>query len=177
MENRRRDRRVDGRVKANPHITKVQPVSSPRILLFGPLIVIAMVVGACSASSGGAGPYAPATVASKATVEARTATMAGTVLVAGSNGMTVYTFAKDVANSGTSACTGTCLAKWPALTVPAGSTPVAGSGVTGTLSTITRTDDRALQVTYKGLPLYFFANDKAPGDTKGNYAGWSLVKP
>lgn len=154
-------------------------VSTPRTLLFGSLIVIAIAVGACSSgSSGGAGPYAPATAAPKATVEARAATMAaGTVLVAGSNTMTVYTFAKDVAHSGTSACTGACLAKWPALTVPAGSTPVAGAGVTGTLGTITRTDDGTFQVTYNGLPLYFFANDKAPGDTNGNYTGWSLVKP
>jgi predicted lipoprotein with Yx(FWY)xxD motif len=146
--------------------------------LFGSLIVIAVAVGACnSSSSGGAGPYAPATAALKATVAVRAATMGGTILVAGSTGMTVYTFAKDVANSGTSACTGACPAQWPALTVPAGSTPVAGAGVTGTLGTITRTDDGTLQVTYDGLPLYFFANDTAPGDTNGNYTGWSLVKP
>jgi len=34
-----------------------------------------------------------------------------------------------------------------------------------------------VQVTYKGLPLYFFHSDSAAGDTKGNYTGWSLVKP
>ena len=112
-----------------------------------------------------------------ATVEAKAAGGAGTVLVAGSNGMTVYTFDKDVANSGTSACTGDCLARWPALSVPAGTTPVAGAGVTGTLGTITRADDGSLQVTYNGLPLYFFAGDTKPGDTNGNYTGWRLVKP
>jgi predicted lipoprotein with Yx(FWY)xxD motif len=48
--------------------------------------------------------------------------------------------------------------------------------VTGQLGTITRADG-SLQVTYKGLPLYFFHNDSNPGDTKGNYTGWSLVKP
>ena len=41
---------------------------------------------------------------------------------------------------------------------------------------ITR-DDGSLQVTYKGLPLYFFHSDSKPGDTNGNYTGWSLVKP
>jgi len=29
----------------------------------------------------------------------------------------------------------------------------------------------------EGLPLYFFSGDSKPGDTKGNYTGWSLVKP
>jgi hypothetical protein len=53
----------------------------------------------------------------------------GTVLVAGSNGMTVYVFANDVKDSGTSNCTGGCLDTWPALTVPAGGTPVAGATV------------------------------------------------
>ena len=79
--------------------------------------------------------------------------------------MTVYVFTKDVKDSGKSACTGDCLKTWPALTVPAGATPTAGTGVTGKLGTITR-DDGTLQVTYNGLPLYFFKNDKAPGDAE-----------
>ncbi|MEA2537006.1 MAG: hypothetical protein QOF11_1240 [Chloroflexota bacterium] len=113
-----------------------------------------------------------------ATVEAKAVEKAGgTVLVAGSNGMTVYSFAKDVKDSGTSACTDTCLGKWPALTVPAGGTPTPGTGVTGTLGTITRADNGALQVTYNGLPLYFFSGDAAPGDANGVYPNWAAVKP
>jgi predicted lipoprotein with Yx(FWY)xxD motif len=84
-----------------------------------------------------------------------------TILVAGSNGMTVYTYTSDTAGSGKSACSGGCLTKWPALTVAAGATPTAGSGVSGALGTITRTDNGTLQVTYNGLPLYFFSGDKA----------------
>ncbi len=99
----------------------------------------------------------------------------GMLLVASSNGMTVYTFDKDVAGSGTSACTGGCLTRWPALTVAAGATPAGGSGVTGTLATITRADNGAIQVTYDGKPLYFFANDTAPGDANGIYPGWQAV--
>ena len=122
-------------------------------------------------------PTAAATAAAAATVDAKPVGSVGTVLVAGSNGMTVYKFAMDVKDSGTSACTGACLDTWPALTVPAGSTPVAGAGVTGKLGTITRADNGALQVTYDGLPLYFFVGDKAPGDSNGVYTSWDIVHP
>jgi len=111
------------------------------------------------------------------TVEAKPVGTAGTVLVAGSNGMTVYIFTKDTKDSGKSVCTGGCLVTWPALTVAAGETPTGGAGVTGTLGTITREDDGTLQVTYNGLPLYFFQNDKAPGDANGIYENWEAVKP
>lgn len=119
---------------------------------------------------------ATAATGSGATVEATAVGSLGTVLVAGSNGMTVYTFTKDVKGSGTSACTGQCISTWPALTLPGGSKPVAGAGVTGTLATITRPDG-SLQVTYKGLPLYFFSGDAAPGDSNGVYRYWNAVTP
>ena len=119
----------------------------------------------------------PAASAGGATIEAKPVGAIGTVLVAGSNGMTVYIFTKDVKDSGKSACTAAYLDTWPALTVPAGATPTAGTGATGTLGTITREDNGALQVTYNGLPLYFFKNDKAPGDSAGVYENWEAVKP
>jgi predicted lipoprotein with Yx(FWY)xxD motif len=100
------------------------------------------------------------------------------VLVAGSNGMTVYYFEKDVQGSGTSACLTGCITKWPALTVPAGTTPTGGTGVTASkLGTITRPDDGTLQVTYDGKPLYFFSGDTKPGDSNGVYTNWESVKP
>lgn len=117
------------------------------------------------------------TAAAGATVEAKTVGTIGMALVAGSNGMTVYTFTKDVKASGTSACSAGCLTTWPALTVAAGTTPTAGAGVTGKLGTITRADDGTLQVTYNGLPLYFFSHDSAPGDANGVYTNWEAVKP
>ena len=49
--------------------------------------------------------------------------------------------------------------------------------MTGTLGTITRADTGALQVTYNGLPLYFFKSDSKPGDAKGVYTDWAAVKP
>lgn len=112
-----------------------------------------------------------------ATVEAAAVGTVGTVLIAGENQMTLYIFTQDVRDSGTSACTGECLAAWPALTVPAGSTPSAGPGVTGELGTITRPDDGSLQVTYDGLPLYFYVGDSAPGQANGVYENWEVVAP
>ena len=117
------------------------------------------------------------TSAAAVTVEAEEVGDAGTILVDAASGMTVYIFTDDVKDSGTSACTGGCLTAWPALTVPAGGTPTGGPGVTGTLGTITRADDGSLQVTYNGLPLYFFANDQAPGDLNGVYDKWETVAP
>jgi len=168
--------------------------------LGGALLVIAVVAG-CSSSGSSAAPasQAPASVApasaapaasapaasaaasggatSGVTVEAKPVGSVGTVLVAGSNGMTVYTFTKDVKDSGKSSCTGQCITIWPALTVADGATPSAGSGVTGKLGTIKRDDDGKTQVTYNGLPLYFFHNDSAPGDANGVYDMWEVVKP
>ena len=152
------------------------------------IIVVAGFAAACS----GAATATPAASTSAASAPAAasgapaaggpvimTATVGtqGTLVVASANGMTVYTFTKDVANSGTSACTGGCLTKWPAVTVPAGSTAAGASSVTGKIGTITRTDDGTLQVTYNGLPLYFYSGDKTPGDSKGIYTNWVAVKP
>ncbi len=165
-----------------------------RIRMAVAIIAVAGLAAACSSAatappaSSGPATAPAATSAVPATTPAvpaaggpviTTATVGsqGTLVVASANKMTVYTFAKDVANSGTSACTGGCLTKWPALTVPAGSTPAGDSGITGTLGTITRADDGTSQVTYNGLPLYFFSGDKAAGDANGIYTGWAAVKP
>jgi predicted lipoprotein with Yx(FWY)xxD motif len=150
------------------------------------LPVIALILAACSSGGGAAAtasPSAAPTTASVAPSEAPSSVEAtsvgdlGTVLVDGKTKLTVYIFTKDVKDSGKSNCTGGCLETWPALTVEAGGTPTPGPGVTGTLGTITREDNGALQVTYNGLPLYFFKNDKAPGDATGVYENWEAVKP
>ncbi|HEX7498387.1 MAG TPA: hypothetical protein VF344_07990 [Candidatus Limnocylindrales bacterium] len=157
------------------------------IKLAAALLAVAALISACSSAA--VATVVPTQVAPAATQAAPVAPAAGaatvmaktvgsqTILAAGSNGMTVYTFTSDTAGSGKSACSGGCLTKWPALTVAAGAAPTAGDGVTGQLGTITRADDGTLQVTYNGLPLYFFQNDKAPGDTNGSYPNWNLVKP
>ena len=99
----------------------------------------------------------------------------GSYLVA-SNGMTLYAYTKDTAN--VSNCSGACLANWPAYSPLANEPLIGGDGITGKLSTISRTDG-SLQLTYKGAPLYFWKNDVKPGDTTGQNVGgvWFVVKP
>ena len=149
-------------------------------------ILLAIFLAACGSPSGGTASSTTATPSSTATpspipsptaapvVLAQSVGSMGTLLVAASNSHTLYTFDSD--SPGVSKCSGQCIAIWPALTVAAGQTPTGGPGVTGQLGTITR-GDGSLQVTYKGLPLYFFHNDSSAGQTNGNYTGWSLVHP
>src|SRR5712692_2621182 len=144
----------------------------------------ALLLAACGGQTGATGssatptatpsPPPTPTAAAAPVVLAQSVGTMGTILVAASNSHTVYTFNSD--SPGVSRCTGGCTPSWPPLTIASGVTPSGGPGVTAQLGTITR-GDGSLQVTYKGLPLYFFHSDSNPGDTKGNYTGWSLVKP
>jgi predicted lipoprotein with Yx(FWY)xxD motif len=126
--------------------------------------VMAVLLSACAPSYYGFGPPHPSSlsVSRKADV--------GEYLVA-NNGFTLYTFAQDT--DGTSTCNGDCAVKWPPL-LEGGSLP---RGVGGSLGTVARAD-RHRQITYDGKPLYFFAGDKAPGDTNGHGVGsvWFAAK-
>lgn len=98
------------------------------------------------------------------------AKMAGGMLVS-TSGMTLYTFDKDVAGSGKSACNGPCATLWPPVTVAADTKPE------GDMTVITR-DDGTKQLAYKGKPVYTYANDKKAGDMTGdNFKDvWHVVK-
>ena len=85
----------------------------------------------------------------------------GVTVLTNANGLTLYSFAPDTAAK--SACYGSCAAYWPPVT----GTPSAGTGVTGQLGTITRTDGTT-QATYDGHPLYTYIGDSAPGQDSGN---------
>jgi len=155
-----------------------------RIALFSILVALLAACSAAATPAPTAAPTAaPATAAASAPavasgpiILAKSVGSIGTVIVA-SNGMTVYTFAKDTKDSGTSACTGGCLTKWPAVTVAAGVAAAGGDGATGKIGTITRADNGSVQVTYNGLPLYYFSGDKAAGDANGVYTNWAAVAP
>lgn len=144
-------------------------------------VVLAACGGQASAPAASASPTpsptatpTPTPSAAGPVVVAQSVGSVGTILVAASNMHTVYTFDSD--SPGASRCNAGCASTWPPMSIASGTTPTGGPGVTGQLGTITRSDG-SLQVTYKGLPLYFFHSDANPGDTRGNYTGWSLVKP
>jgi predicted lipoprotein with Yx(FWY)xxD motif len=90
-------------------------------------------------------------------------------------GMSVYLFTKDE-TAGESTCYDDCAAAWPP--VPAADGMMLPPGIPGTLSAIERTDG-SQQMAYNDIPLYYFAEDTAPGDTNGQDVGdvWYIVTP
>jgi predicted lipoprotein with Yx(FWY)xxD motif len=131
-----------------------------------------LLLSACGGSSNKASssPAAPSQSASGQSTSgssgalvrtASNSTLGGTVLV-NSKGLTLYRLSGEQA--GKFICTSSgCLQTWHPLTVPAGSKP---TGSVGSLGVVKRPDGTE-QVTYKGLPLYTFAQDTAPGQAKG----------
>lgn len=111
---------------------------------------------------------------SAATVTTRDTPDLGSVLV-GANGMTLYMYTKD--DVGISNCYQGCATAWPPLMADA-SNPLLADGLPGVLGTTTRTDG-GVQVTYNGMPLYYWAKDQKAGDTTGQNVGgvWFVVNP
>jgi predicted lipoprotein with Yx(FWY)xxD motif len=113
----------------------------------------AMLVGVCAAA-----PDAPVKLADG--------------VLTGSNGMTLYTFDKDVAGSAKSVCNGPCATNWPPLMATEPEQP------SGDFTIVTR-DDGKKQWAFKGKPLYFWAKDSKPGDKTGDGFNqvWQVAKP
>ena len=91
----------------------------------------------------------------------KTASIGGATVLTNAKGFTLYSFAPDTATK--SNCNAGCVQYWPPVKGPA----TAGPGVTGTLTTITRSDG-SMQAAYDGHPLYTYVGDTAPGQAKGN---------
>ena len=130
-----------------------------KIISVAGLAAAVLAVAACASStSPRARPPRAAAAAAGASSNSsgttlKTTTIDGTTVLTNSAGFTVYWFAPDT--STTSNCTGSCATYWPPVKGPA----TAGSGVTGTLGTITRSDG-TMQATYDGHPLYTYAGDR-----------------
>jgi len=104
---------------------------------------------------------APASPSTSATISIKTTPLGDIVVDA--QGRTLYAFEKD--SGGKPTCYGGCAAMWPGFVVTG--TPTAGTGLDASkLSLVDRTDG-GKQVKYGEYPLYYFASDSAPGDTKG----------
>jgi predicted lipoprotein with Yx(FWY)xxD motif len=177
-------------------LTSIRPGN---LIRFSGLVTALLVAAACSSGGGAtaapttaaasaAPPAAPSSAPSEAastepsaaaggalTLTVATSATAGKYL-AGADGKTLYVFSPDTPNK--SACAGSCATNWPPLTVAAGGSAPTATGATGTLATFAR-DDGTTQVSYNGKPLYYFANDKAAGDTNGQgVAGkWTVAAP
>ena len=142
-----------------------------KILGAAGLAAVALALSACasSASSSSSTPATTAPAAGGSSAPASSGggttvnmtTINGTAVLTNSSGKTLYWFAPDT--STTSKCSGSCATYWPPVTGPV----TAGSGVTGTLGTITRSDGTT-QATYDGHPLYTYVGDTAAGQAKGN---------
>ena len=146
---------------------------------------VGLFVAACSSGGGAAPTSAPTGAPTTAPTTAPTAppaatgaaiglasTSLGDIVVDG-QGLTLYIFTPDTAGSST--CYDDCAAAWPPLLSDAA--PTVGTGLAADkVGTTTRTDG-ATQVTFGGMPLYYFAEDKAAGDVKGQGLGgkWYVV--
>jgi len=91
------------------------------------------------------------------------------------NDMTLYIFTNDTPN--TSKCYSACANAWPPLLTSGA--PTGGTGTTASMLGTTMRSDGLTQVTYNGWPLYYFAGDKAAGDTNGEGKGgvWYVITP
>jgi predicted lipoprotein with Yx(FWY)xxD motif len=122
------------------------------------LALAAGVLSACGGSSSnqaGSGGGSPTDTVSLASVSG-----VGKVLV-NAHGFALYSPVQE--KSGTIRCTGGCTSIWVPLTTKGA--PSAPAGVQ--LGTVMRPDGKT-QVTFKGKPLYTFAEDTSPKSVSGN---------
>ena len=110
----------------------------------------------------------------EATINIATDPKLGKILVDG-KGLTLYMFTKDTPDKAT--CTGGCAKAWPPL-LTLGS-PKLGPGVDSSMIGSATLPDGSKIVTYNHMPLYYFIQDKVPGDVKGQDNGnvWFVVSP
>lgn len=138
-------------------------------LVYGSFAMIALFLVSCSDNDDNIG----IPEADTSNVRLETDAAFGSIMVDG-NGNSLYFFSRDTRN--TSECADGCLDAWP---IFYDANIVVGSGLeTSDFGTITR-GDGSRQTTYKGWPLYYFANDNVAGDTNGDGVGgvWFIAKP
>jgi predicted lipoprotein with Yx(FWY)xxD motif len=126
------------------------------------LAAAALLAAACGSSSSGSGGTSGTSSSPASSGSAlNTTQISGVTVLTNAKGFTLYWFAPDTSTK--SNCNGSCAQIWPPVKGPA----TAGSGVTGKLGTITRSDG-STQATYDGHPLYTYIADTAPGQANGN---------
>jgi predicted lipoprotein with Yx(FWY)xxD motif len=131
--------------------------------------------GSASSYSSGGGSTTAAAGRGTAVITTKHSKL-GTILAVGAKRITVYMFEADKGSA--SSCNGACAQTWPPVV---GSPKSSGGAVMAELATIKRSDGR-MQVTYKGHPLYTFAQDRDEGDAYGQAmkafgADWYVLRP
>jgi predicted lipoprotein with Yx(FWY)xxD motif len=125
------------------------------------LLFVTAFIGAVCIDRAGAAGKAEKKKGASYTVKLKVKPRVGSYLT-DTKGMTLYSFKKDA--PGKSACTGDCIAKWPVFYTK--KVIVSKKLDKKDFSVMTR-GDGIKQTTYKGRPLYYFANDAAAGDMNG----------
>lgn len=130
-----------------------------------PVVAVSSLLAACgSSSSSSSSPAASASSSSAPTAVVKTASVSslGASVLVNAQGLTLYHLSGE--QGGKWICTSAaCVKVWHPLAAPTGASP---GGSVGSLGTVKRPDG-AVQVTFKGLPLYTFAGDTKPGEAKG----------
>lgn len=150
--------------------------------MVGALAVTAVAVAGCGSSSGTSASTAAST-ANTATTKPAAAKSAPSVvigtyktpedgtLITGANNRSLYILKADEqstsAHDKSSTCNGACAAVWPP--VLASTTPTVSGKANASLIGLTKRSDGTKQVTYNGLPLYYYAADTKAGQASGNH--------
>src|SRR5882672_972621 len=135
-----------------------------KVLAAHALAIPVLLVAACGGTtpSTAASSPSPSPVATGTKIAVASNAKLGSILV-DDKGITVYLFVADTGKEST--CYTNCAAIWPPVLTDGA--PQAGTGADASLlGTTTRTDGK-VEVTYAGHPLYYFVQDKAAGDAKG----------
>lgn len=92
-----------------------------------------------------------------------------------SKGMTLYMFTPDKKDK--SVCYDQCAKEWPPLLISNGF-PRLDTEIPGQIGFIVR-QDNTKQVTYNGMPLYYYVKDKKVGDVTGQNVErkWFVINP
>lgn len=157
-----------------------------RTNIFTSSALLAALLG-MSACGGGSGSSTPSVVAattptpSPAPSTTAAATTLATAMLLGSpgfvdpSGRTTYILSNDTTTSLACTVASGCTGVWPPVAPP-------GAALTTGFTDYVRSDNGAMQLAYKGHPLYTYAGDSAAGQTNGNgivsFGGtWSVARP
>ena len=131
-----------------------------------PAVAVSSLLAACGSSSSTSSPSVsaarPSGSAGTAVVKTASVWSLGASVLVDAQGLTLYHLSGE--QNGKWICTSAaCVKVWHPLAASTGGAP---SGTVGSLGTVTRPGG-AVQVTFRGMPLYSFVGDTKPGEAKG----------